>query len=128
MRPLTLLEACGTLKSSVEKNHVLRLLISVFLFGFDHYITLPNHGSPFPLLPHFWYLEKALTRFKCACLLFCEVWNFKKQIVKFFWAHHIPFSSEPCTNMKLHYHSPNELMSCARDLHGFVKSVHLLTQ
>jgi hypothetical protein len=57
MWPLTLLEACDTLKSSVEKKHV--LLISVFLFGFDHYITLPNHAPSTPLL----VLGKALTRF-----------------------------------------------------------------
>jgi hypothetical protein len=109
MWPLTLLEACGTLKSSVEKKHV--LLISVFLFGFDHYITLPNHGSqPPPLSPSLLVLGKALTKVQCACLLFCNCWNFKKQIVNFFSSSsHIPFTSEPAQILKLHYHSPNEL-------------------
>jgi hypothetical protein len=69
-----------------RKNHV--LLSLVFLFGFAHYITLPNHGSPSPHSPSLLVLGKALTRFKCACLLFCEVWNFKKQIVKFFSSSH----------------------------------------
>jgi hypothetical protein len=81
----TLLEACGTLKSSVEKKHV--LLISVFLFGFDHYITLPNHAPP-SLPPSLLVLGKALTRFNVHACCFA-IFETSKNKLSNFSAHHI---------------------------------------
>jgi hypothetical protein len=110
MWPLTLLEACGTLKSSVEKKHV--LLISVFLFGFDHYITIPNHAPP--PSPSLLVLGKALPRINVV-LQFLELQKTNCQNFQLITFH---------SHQSLHKYEAHSPMSCARDLHVLHPRLH----